>query len=1101
MAGRVAVERTHICDVVGCKDAWQILRNRSCLSRGTAVNLCGVLQTRSEMIDIKGTKLFLIKLECGINIIVKKSTCLRWHDEIQIGHEHVYTKLIPTSLQKGGNHQHELYAVDEGSKMYIRHDVDFAIISAEEWLQKHSKPSFRNTEFKNIPAPIENLDLFSYKGTVTQVLDVSFRIYELDNAVRLFMSQCPPAAPRPRVGDELLIHNAHHQLNTKHAKLLLHCCALSSIQISSKRERLEDSTDVPSITLQKTLYASLLSQSQVENLCEIKLMLNQQFPQPRLSDRMFLHLMKTEPSIGSMFISNSRNVLDEFLTCLHHCPLTRRETLPEFGFVCIKDLLQVPWDSDFIPSSMKPPTSDWHHGVKRFGSQCLLGLLKTSEETGQLLLCDATGALDVVTCCIHSNPTASLSMATSTECVHNTQTVNIDMDTGIETESIDGGDSDDSGLDRAVLKHSCFDGCCCSSRTYGQTFPCCYAHQCCQGKVVCVRNFYLVTEPRTNKTLIKKCMPSTSALEYSSSYRYLVLDLLKTGMVCDFGKEKCSTVKRSCSSAELMSNENNVGCSDIKYKPSDIANDQKFNSSVCQFAATNTLNTCSGGQGQGVLHKHERAGGGFVFCRQLSCSGRPPSHTNDAGLTDTVKPAKADCTKQHAKDVVSKPDEIDTEAFEKEHEKGSSDLMEPADKVCLLFEGPLLRHYGVIYPGMFLNFVAAKSAPLFAMNISNVKIQKMAVKSKTRILLSVNSAADVCETWQGTWSPWDTLSSLTAVLQQGFQIGIVNFEGLVVRRMTTSPDRESSHKDTWSSAGVPQQCARLLVEDILHENKKIWLYVNERDARCPAGLIPGSRAAFYNVERKVAKNGNVYCRYVQFSSVRILCFQSDRLAFSSRDNVKNDIPAQASALPLVFLSDIWTQSCTSQVYTSQVYRCACDVIRVPKVSLKCTCGTCTSLIVGGQCTSPGCITGETWDYSARASIVVDDGSCVAMVTLTGPDVQSLLQLTDEQWNALRQEVSMVGEVFVQGVCPVLETPVHQFVHMLSESRSVKRTWDLLLAPSVTRIDINTIEPEDFVWKEFDTGSGRVNTQCLPFLQLKCLKLSTFCPESIIQHQM
>ncbi|XP_052244434.1 CST complex subunit CTC1-like [Dreissena polymorpha] len=743
MAGRVAVERTHICDVVGCKDAWQILRNRSCLSRGTAVNLCGVLQTRSEMIDIKGTKLFLIKLECGINIIVKKSTCLRWHDEIQIGHEHVYTKLIPTSLQKGGNHQHELYAVDEGSKMYIRHDVDFAIISAEEWLQKHSKPSFRNTEFKNIPAPIENLDLFSYKGTVTQVLDVSFRIYELDNAVRLFMSQCPPAAPRPRVGDELLIHNAHHQLNTKHAKLLLHCCALSSIQISSKRERLEDSTDVPSITLQKTLYASLLSQSQVENLCEIKLMLNQQFPQPRLSDRMFLHLMKTEPSIGSMFISNSRNVLDEFLTCLHHCPLTRRETL-----------------------------------------------------------------------------------------------------------------------------------------------------------------------------------------------------------------------------------------------------------------------------------------------------------------------------------------------------------------VCLLFEGPLLRHYGVIYPGMFLNFVAAKSAPLFAMNISNVNIQKMAVKSKTRILLSVNSAADVCETWQGTWSPWDTLSSLTAVLQQGFQIGIVSFEGLVVRRMTTSPDRESSHKDTWSSAGVPQQCARLLVEDILHENKKIWLYVNERDARCPAGLIPGSRAAFYNVERKVAKNGNVYCRYVQFSSVRILCFQSDRLAFSSRDNVKNDIPAQASALPLVFLSDIWTQSCTSQVY-----RCACDVIRVPKVSLKCTCGTCTSLIVGGQCTSPGCITGETWDYSARASIVVDDGSCVAMVTLTGPDVQSLLQLTDEQWNALRQEVSMVGEVFVQGVCPVLETPVHQFVHMLSESRSVKRTWDLLLAQSVTRIDINTIEPEDFVWKEFDTGSGRVNTQCLPFLQLKCLKLSTFCPESIIQHQM
>lgn len=54
-------------------------------------------------------------------------------------------------------------------------------------------------------------------------------------------------------------------------------------------------------------------------------------------------------------------------------------------------------------------------------------------------------------------------------------------------------------------------------------------------------------------------------------------------------------------------------------------------------------------------------------------------------------------------------------------------------------------------------------------------------------------------------------------------------------------------------------------------------------------------------------------------------------------------------------------------------------------------------------------------YIIVFSVVVDDGSCVAMVNLTGPDVKSLLQLTDEQWMALRQEVSRIGEVFVQGV--------------------------------------------------------------------------------------
>lgn len=59
----------------------------------------------------------------------------------------------------------------------------------------------------------------------------------------------------------------------------------------------------------------------------------------------------------------------------------------------------------------------------------------------------------------------------------------------------------------------------------------------------------------------------------------------------------------------------------------------------------------------------------------------------------------------------------------------------------------------------------------------------------------------------------------------------------------------------------------------------------------------------------------------------------------------------------------------------------------------------------------------------NSSVVVDDGTSVAMVTVTGDSVRSLLKLSHDQWTCLEQEVVKSGEVFIQQVRVVYLGPL------------------------------------------------------------------------------
>lgn len=50
-----------------------------------------------------------------------------------------------------------------------------------------------------------------------------------------------------------------------------------------------------------------------------------------------------------------------------------------------------------------------------------------------------------------------------------------------------------------------------------------------------------------------------------------------------------------------------------------------------------------------------------------------------------------------------------------------------------------------------------------------------------------------------------------------------------------------------------------------------------------------------------------------------------------------------------------------------------------------------------------------------SSLIIDDGTSVAMVTCSDKEVQILLLLSDDQWEALKLSVKQHGEVFLQQV--------------------------------------------------------------------------------------
>ncbi|XP_060564044.1 uncharacterized protein LOC132723363 isoform X2 [Ruditapes philippinarum] len=415
------------------------------------------------------------------------------------------------------------------------------------------------------------------------------------------------------------------------------------------------------------------------------------------------------------------------------------------------------------------------------------------------------------------------------------------------------------------------------------------------------------------------------------------------------------------------------------------------------------------------------------------------------------------------------------------------------EKVILEFSGKSIKWYPLLYIGT-IYILSTHGEPVLSVSLSHDKLKKMLLKNKSRRCLTVNE--NVCITRQWNNSPQsDTLSSpclvsLQDILKPEFTEKFVSFEGQIISRTFVKPGiaQKSMSKDLNSGYIY----SRLHVQDV-NGSEDIWVYLNDRNIVCEKGLTPGYMVRFYGLERKLSQLNNIYTRLVPLSCVQILFSQSER--GEARNELDVGLTDTKKQFPVLSLVDLWTTSTPGQVF-----QCVCDIEKILKVSLKCVCEICGSLVVHSQCTNTACSRGESYRFLARASAIVDDSTSVAMVTLTGSSVQSMLQLSHDQWKCLEEEVSKTGEVFVQQFNPSLTTCLERFVYRLCDNHSVKQTW-LLTMRSRSSLDINKIGHDEFCMKTFDTGSSKISTQCLPFLHLECITMSTFEPLTWAIHHL
>ncbi|XP_025076630.1 uncharacterized protein LOC112553555 [Pomacea canaliculata] len=148
-----------------------------------------------------------------------------------------------------------------------------------------------------------------------------------------------------------------------------------------------------------------------------------------------------------------------------------------------------------------------------------------------------------------------------------------------------------------------------------------------------------------------------------------------------------------------------------------------------------------------------------------------------------------------------------------------------------------------------------------------------------------------------------------------------------------------------------------------------------------------------------------------------------------------------------------------------------------------------------SCTAPACTNSSHTILSSNMSILIEDGSCQALVSIKygGVDVaQRLLKLSQQEWFCLEKVVQKQGEVFIQNFDRPGGTAAEVFVSQLCNSVDVRRPCIMLLQKSMSSYKkaagIDDLSQNDLVTRKINTGELTVETLCLPYLQLECLDI-------------
>ncbi|XP_033749114.1 CST complex subunit CTC1-like [Pecten maximus] len=1017
--------------VVSAKTASTLLLHKDTLKSG-CVDMVATVEAVGEIHRVKTDLLFCIRLQHGVNIIVKKQEFLHWQKFLMPGDKKIFTAMRPTTLKKGAGSSIKVFVPWKGSKLFSPTSVDHNCVSLQEWLRgqgddEHERVTLEEMEEEEEgdEQKKEDNNLASYQGVVTSDELAYLGIYILDTKVGLCVS-CVPAVHKYqflRVGSKVIIHNAHFSRSEQFPHTRVVCCTSSCVKVMefSSLDNKPQMVNLP-VILQQVMKKSCITRGLLDTFINFASCLHRKLA------RSFHHELTSILETTFEYCCTpdcdmvGRVYIREFLSGTHQCGLVQNQD-GNGVYTVAPDMSEFTQEMSCLVTGADNLSSDsatywgYHHQLQGMPHKILVGVLDLSSKNGRVQLRDDTGSIDCL-----------ITMTTSSE------------------------------------RHVCTEICCCGDLKPGSNFRCPFLHSCCVGAVVAVTKFTVIREQFTGLNNSLNNLKMTDSDPTHSDVWYVVFSMLNAVLI--HRPTVCKTPQDQVPHKRGKVDQGRTG------QPTDEGR---------QLVLINHRETL-------VLDRRVYSGSRF----RMAVHGHILHNTGGDSLNwDVIESLQ----KQHSQQHHVHNGYTDVDKHQSVLKAKSENSLSPA--VIFLFQNDAVRWCHTIVPGGVYR-ILVPTQKLCPTGPGSWQLKKAMAKAGGRSVHEVPVNAQLFRVFPNK-TPSDAGVGSTGnlpiktIVMERCEATLVGFEGQIVRRCPvesdghhTSTKRTPDHpSDSQLGVGSPDGCGVKVVVKCQRSGDEVDVYFNLDSFVYPLGLLPGVGVCLERVERKVSRKNNVYCQFIAVS-----CLHIQHLT-----DLASEIPTpthspETGPLRLVYLADLWRNNIKSSPFPV-----CCHVQRFLKVSLKWVCHQCGSVCVGGACCNPGCRADHSTRFLARASVIVEDGTSVAIVTVRDAAVQKLLLLSDREWSSLQSVVHTEGEVFLQKTRPEFSSQVEMFVHHLCDSSLVKKDWEMWLR---IRTGVSTdwssggslddMSLDEFSLKNVDSGLATIETRCLPFLQLDCVEV-------------
>ncbi|KAL8613422.1 hypothetical protein ACOMHN_057142 [Nucella lapillus] len=1086
--------------VINADDATRLLQIKHILPHRTTVNIQGTVTAVSEIIRINKDCVFMVELQGGAKVIVKQPQFHKWHEQLVIGNSFVFTNLRPTSLSEAYQPQQRVFIPWTGSRLYCPTDdtSHLAHQGLQEWLSQLSLCLPEEEEScvgscgdDSSAVGICN-SLNFHQGVVTDTSQSEFGIFELENKTRLFLCYLPKLK-QPKevcVGNCVTLHNVHQSVCSQTGEKQLFCCTRSTVRVAGKKHQAgmsstNDSRTVPDpspVTMLLQQFA--VSQSDLPSLLQLY---HDICPVVGLQHADMTRGKKKEVKTALKFLSSSlcsadrqRNYILEFCQHKAFCPLSsnveeRSSGLPEL--TTLTRILRTGDDDSHTALANNSASTSSHEDTGwKFNMEVvdkhLLGWLTVNATTGRLQLKALQCAMDVVIVGPHTPP--------------------------------------------HTPPHHCQPLCHCTIDNQGHPSLCPYFHPCCLGRMIVVKNFTVVSETFLDVSESGNRIQEQSRKQLS----YLAVaaqDCVRLKIEDSRGKTTTSESKyslRKCTAERT--DRRNLSGGDIRLvyiteKCHPVFQTTRSRKHSCvQFCVEGVLVTSRNTDS-------DKEPTSAVAGTDTACDKAPPAKkTRREGLVSDKQPAVEEkCV-----------GELENMGASSSTSKGVQtrhcslpQCLQTGQPVSLTFEEGGCGWFDIIHPPGLYRFRNKEGADPFQWPQVDAKLQTAMERTRTRMAVKVSASAAIDRVFQDCIDERKvvSLSSLQSALSDGRVGQLVSLRAVITwHRHPPSqlPEVRAAARTVGDLGRRGQKCdqdmtlagfldSRSLcvgVRDEKDPSVTATIYISFSSLIYPVGLLPGAVVDFHRLEKKTSKANNFYFSYLPVSSLVVVSVSPTgtlhrRPAVNPQRTGNQRLAPCWDDAPVWLLVDVWLQPEVPGVFAA-----SCHVCQFFRLSLKSVCGQCGALFQPGGCSAPACLNTHYSSLLPRISVLVEDGSCQALVSINkncSSDVaRRLLRMSPTQWQLLESALQQQGEVFLQKFGCGGGSAVEDLLSLMCDSHKIKRPcWLMLRKPlypskpgKATTSMLEALTADDVMTRNINTGEGVVETLCLPYLHLDCLDI-------------